>query len=302
MKILPQSVERLILIPDGPLSHFPFETLALLPGAPSSGEDYLVSRYAISYAPSCSSLFALKERKKKDRYAQNLLAFGNPLAPSDTAGMEKTKISVANILRETYEGQGFNFSSLPQSDREIKEISSFFSKADRSVCLGREASKETIKKLPLVDYQIIHFACHGFIDEITPYRSSLVLSWGGHPGDDGFLQVREISNLRLAAELVVLSACETGKGQIEKGEGILGLARSFFYAGARSVVSALWKIGDKATARFMRNFYFYLSRGNDKAQSLRLAKLAMLNSNYSHPFYWAPFVLNGESTSRLSFR
>ena len=301
MENLPHSVERLIFIPDGPLLYLPFDTLALFPADSSSGEDFLISKYTISYASSCSSLLFLKERQKKDRYVQNLLAFGNPLPPSDISS-GKNKISVANILRETYEGQGFDFSSLPQSDREIKEISSFFSKNDRTICLGREASKDMIKNLSLEDYQIIHFACHGFIDEKIPYRTALVLSWDGYSREEGFLQVREIANLRLDAELVVLSACETGRGHIEKGEGILGLTRSFFYSGARSVVSALWKIGDKATARFMRHFYFYLSQENDKAQALRLAKLDLLKSKYSHPFYWAPFVLHGESSSRLNFR
>jgi CHAT domain-containing protein/Tfp pilus assembly protein PilF len=302
MKILPQSVERLIFIPDGPLLYLPFDTLALLSAGRSSGEDFLISKYTISYAPSCSSLLFLKERKKKDRYVRNLLAFGNPLPPSDMASDGKKNISVANILRETYEGQGFDFSSLPQSDREIKYISSFFSKNDRTICLHREASKEMIRNISLEDYQIIHFACHGFIDEKIPYRSALVLSWNEHSREDGFLQVREIANLRLAAELVVLSACETGRGRIENGEGILGITRSFFYSGARSVVSALWKIGDKATAMFMRRFYYYLSLENDKAQAVRLAKLALLRSKYSHPFYWAPFVLHGESSSPLDFR
>jgi CHAT domain-containing protein len=214
----------------------------------------------------------------------------------------KNKISVANILKETYEGQGFDFSSLPQSDREIKEISRFFSKNDQTICLRRDASKDMIKNMALEDYQIIHFACHGFIDEKIPYRSALVLSRDERTGEDGFLQVREIANLRLAAELVVLSACETARGHIEAGEGILGLTRSFLYSGARSVVSALWKIGDKATAMFMRKYYYYLSKKNDKAQALRLAKIDLLKSRYSHPFYWAPFVLHGESASRLDFR
>jgi len=302
MKILPQSVERLIFIPDGALWYLPFDTLAIIPADASSGEDFLISKYTVSYAHSCSSLFFLKERKKKDRYARSLLAFGNPLLPSDRASDGRNKISLASILKETYEGQGFDFSSLPQSDREIKEISSFFSKNDRTICLHREASKDMIKNISLEDYQIIHFACHGFIDEKIPYRSALVLSWDEHSREEGFLQAREIANLRLAAELVVLSACETGTGHIEKGEGILGLTRSFFYSGARSVVSANWKIGDRATAMFMRDFYYYLSQNNDKAQALRLAKLDLLKSKYFHPFYWAPFALHGESCSRLDFR
>jgi CHAT domain-containing protein len=302
LKILPSPVERLIFIPDGLLLYLPFETLDLSSASPSSEEGFLISRYTVSYAPSCSSLLFLKERKGKERYARNLLAFGSPLPPPGKATDGKKRVSMANILRETYEGRGYDLSSLTQSDREIKEISSFFSRNRRTVYRHKEASKETLKTISLEDYQIIHFACHAFIDEKLPYRSALVLSWDESSREEGFLQVREIASLRLAAELVVLSACETGRGQVERGEGILGLTRSLFSSGARSVVSALWKVGDRATAVFMRDFYDHLSRGYDKAQALRLAKLAMSKSKYSHPFYWAPFVLHGESSSRLDVR
>ena len=299
-KILSESIERLILIPDGLLLYLPFETLTLARRDPSSGEDFLISRYAISYACSCSSLLFLKERRKKDQFLKGLLAFGNPLYPSNNGSTGIRKITISNIMRETYEDQGFDFSSLTQSDREIKEISGFFSRSNRTICLKNEASQEMIKKMPLEDYQIIHFACHGFIDEKIPYRSGLILSFDESSGEAGFLQVRGIANLRLNAELVVLSACETGRGYIEKGEGILGLTRSFFCSGARSVVSSLWKVADKSTAKFMGYFYYYLSQKKDKVQALRLAKLRMLQSEYSHPFYWAAFILNGEPSSTLN--
>ncbi len=299
LNILPPSVERIIFIPDGPLWHLPFDTLAFSPTDSPAGEDFLISRYPISYAPSCSSLLLLRDRKKKDRQAHNLLAFGNPVPPPETSPGGKRKISIANILRETYETQGIDFSTLPQSDREIREISRFFSRDGRTIFLHKEASEAMIKRLPLEDYPVVHFACHAFIDEKVPYRSALILSSDGISLEDGFLQVREIANLRLAAELVVLSACETGQGRLEQGEGVLGLSRIFFYSGARSVVSTLWKIGDKATAMFMRQFYFHLSQGLDKAQAMRLAKLRLLKSEYSHPFYWAPFELHGECLSAL---
>ena len=302
LSALPPSIERLIVIPDGPLWHLPFDALDLFPEDPSTGESFLLSKYAVSYAPSCSSLLFLTERKMKGGRDLSLLAFGDPLPPRKKSSGGRDRISVASILRETYEGQGFDFSSLPQSGREIKEISRYFSKKDRTICLREEASEARIKGLPLEDYPVIHFACHGFVDEKIPYRSSLVLSPNEPSREDGFLQVREITHLRLAAELVVLSACETGRGRVEQGEGILGFSRGFFYSGARSVVSTLWKIGDRATALFMRHFYFYLSRGEEKTQALRSAKLRLLESGYSHPFYWAPFGLHGESFSRLDFR
>jgi CHAT domain-containing protein len=300
MKIMPEPVDRLIIIPDGLLFYLPFETLALFPKGQTSDATFLISKYAISYASSCASLLFLMERKKKSEFPKNLLAFGNPVYLSNVASDEKNKITVANIMRENYEGQGFDFSSLVQSEREVNQISGFFFKPNRDIYLKKEANEEMIKKLSLEDYQIIHFACHGFIDEKLPSRSALILSLDDNAKDDGFLQVREITNLQMSPELVVLSACQTGGGTIERGEGILGLTRVFFCAGARSVVSTIWKIDDKAAAEFMRYFYFYLFQKKDKAQALRLAKLRMLKSEYSHPFYWAAFVLNGEPCSKLS--
>jgi len=298
LKKLPKPIDRLIIIPDGMLFRLPFETLPLLRDQ-TSGEDLLISKYTVSYGSSCSSLLILKEAHNKHQYRRGLLAFGNPTDASLVSSAGKNKISLANIMKETYQDQGFDFSPLAQSDQEIKDVSRYFSKNNRAVYLGKEAAEETIKKLSLEDYQVIHFACHGFLDEKIPFRSALVLSSDERSGEDGFLQAREIDNLRSAAELVVLSACQTSRGYDERGEGILGLTRSFFFSGARSVVSTLWEIGDKAAARFMGDFYYHLSQKKDKAQALRLAKLGMLKSRYSHPFYWSPFVLHGEPAATL---
>ena len=114
--------------------------------------------------------------------------------------------------------------------------------------------------------------------------------------EDGFLLVREIYNLRLTADMIVLSACQTGRGRLENIEGVLGLPRIFFYCGAGSVVSSLWKINDKSTTKFMFYFYKYISEGNSKPQALRLAKIKMMKTKYSHPFHWASFVLYGDSS------
>ena len=129
-----------------------------------------------------------------------------------------------------------------------------FPRNNRSIYLGEFANECIVKNTVGQDYSVIHFACHGFLDEQFPYRSALVLSFNDNEKEDGFFQVREIFNSRLKAEMVVLSACQTGRGTLKAGEGILGLPRVFFYTGARSVVSTLWNIGDKPTARFM-NFF-----------------------------------------------
>jgi CHAT domain-containing protein len=167
--------------------------------------------------------------------------------------------------------------------------------------LNHRASEKIVKNLPLDDYQILHFACHAILDERLPFRSALVLSKEDSFEEDGFLQVSEIYNLRMSSNLVILSACQTGRGRLEKGEGVLGLPRIFFYSGAKSVVSTLWRIDDKSTSIFMNYFYGFLAQGNNKAHSLQMAKLKMLKSKYTHPFYWAAFVLNGDYASRVSF-
>jgi len=295
------TIENLLIIPDGTLYYLPFETLVLEPHNHSSGNDYLINRYKISYAPSSSALLFLSEKKVSSKTRKDLLAFGNPVYPLRASSKNRKNKTYKDALGELYLNQGFDFSPLPHSKREILEISKYFKKNKKDIYLGDKAKEETIKNAPLKDYQIIHFACHGFLDDKLPLRSALVLSLGENKEEDGFLQVREIYNLRLNADLVVLSACQTGKGSLERAEGILGLPRIFFYAGARSVLLSLWRISDKATAIFMDHFYRCLSEGNDKAQALRLAKIKMIDSNFSHPYYWAAFVLNGDSTSKLNF-
>ncbi len=296
-----ESVENLIIVPDGILYYLPFETLIPYTQDQTSQDDYLIADYKISYAPSSSALLFLSGKKLNHESPKGLLAFGNPSYTFRDSSKEKRYKTDVEISRELYLNQGFNFSPLPYTEREILEISRYFPEEKRDIYLKDEAREETFKKVSLRDYQIIHFACHGFLAEEFPFRSALVLSLDEDPQEDGFLQVREIYNLRLKADLVVLSACQTGKGKLERGEGVLGLPRVFFYTGARSVVSTLWRINDESTATLMNSFYGYLSQGNDKAQALRLAKLEMINSKFSHPFYWAAFVLNGDSNSTLNF-
>lgn len=299
---IPESVESLVIVPDGILYSLPFETLILNTEDRLLNDDYLITKYKVSYAPSSSALLFLSENKVKRKSPKSLMAFGNPsYMLKDSSNGRKPKTHV-EILRELYLDQGFYFSPLPYTEREILEISSYFPEERKDIYLKDEAREEIFKEAPIKDYQIIHFACHGFLAEEFPFRSALVLSLDDDPQEDGFLQVRELYNLRLKADLVVLSACQTGKGKLERGEGILGLPRIFFYAGARSVILTLWRINDESTAIFMNLFYRYLSEGNDKAQALRLAKMDMINSKYSHPFYWAAFVLSGDSNSKLNFR
>lgn len=298
------SAQHLIFIPDGVLYYLPFETLIPTQKAKQDGSRYLVESYKISYAPSVSSLVYLTQKGQQKQKAKLLFGMGSPIYSSRASkdGAKNKPGKYEEPLREFYLNKGFDFSSLPYSKKEIKQIARFFPKKGVDIFMGKRAKEEVVKKAQLSDYQILHFACHAFLDEKTPHRSALVLSLDNDAEEDGFLQVREIQSLKLDANLAILSACQTGRGKIENGEGIFGLPRVFFYAGALSTISTLWKVNDKVSSDFMRNFYHYLAEGNDKAQSLRLAKIKMLRSKFSHPFYWAGFILNGDYQSRLSFR
>jgi len=292
-KVLPESIEHLIIVPDGFLYFLPFEALIM-----DSEKKHVVEKFTISYAPSCSSLLFLKEKEVKLERPKLLLAIGNPnYNLNRVSNSEQNASSI--ILQEIYNNQGFDFSPIPYSKKEIKNIAKLFPKEKRDIYLGDQATEEVIKRASLEDYKIIHFACHSLLDEKFPFRSALVLTIDDNEGEDGFLLVREIYNLRLSADMIVLSACQTGRGKLENVEGVLGLPRIFFYCGARSVISSLWKITDKSTTQFMSYFYKYISEGKSKSQALRLAKIKMIKSKYSHPFFWASFVLYGDSSPLL---
>jgi CHAT domain-containing protein/tetratricopeptide (TPR) repeat protein len=285
-------IDRLIIVPDGVLYYLPFETLSI-PGDGPRRSRYLIEDYEVSYAPSSSSLILLSGKTTGPR-PKSFLGFGDPAYDSMESRGNGISPVEGEMLGEAYLGQGFDFSPLPFSKKEILDVAGHFPRKSRDFYLGREAQERVLKRLPLEDYQIVHFACHGLLDEKVPFRSALVLSKDERKEEDGFLHVREIYNLRMNADLVVLSACQTGKGSLERGEGLLGLPRIFFYAGSKAVVSALWPIGDRSTAGFMDTFYGFLSGSYSKTAALRLAKLRMIRSEFSHPFYWAAFVLNGD--------
>jgi len=293
--LAPDSFENIIIIPSGILYYLPFETLV----NPECENDYLISRYRVSYMPSSVSLIYLSLNRKEKTYKKDLLAFGNPVIKEK---IKSGRASSSNILIQLYQNQDFDFFPLPYSEKEIRSISKFFNGNRRDVFLKEHALEETLKKTRLLDYKIIHFSCHGFLDENYPSRSSLVLSLADGREEDGFLQVKEIYDLRIKPQLVVLSACQTGRGAIKRGEGVLGLPRVFFYAGAESILTSLWRVRDKQTAEFMKLFYECLDSGKNKSHSLQLAKKEFIKSRkYSHPFYWAPFILNGEFIDPINF-
>lgn len=201
------------------------------------------------------------------------------------------------MAAEDYAERGFSFVRLPYTRDEVLAISNLFPLDQRHVYLGAEAREETVKSEKLDDFRFIHFATHSFLDEIRPGRSGILLSRAPQSLEDGILQMGEIMRLKMNADLVTLSACSTGLGKLVNGEGVLGLTRAFFYAGARNVAVLLWNVNDFATATLMVSFYRHLSRGVPESEALRQAKLSLLHSSqplWHHPYFWAAFVIEGE--------
>jgi CHAT domain-containing protein len=193
---------------------------------------------------------------------------------------------------------GLSIPRLPGTRREADAIMRLVPSSEGKEALGLEASRQTATSEELSHYRYLHFATHGFLDSQQPELSGIVLSMvdaNGQP-QDGFLRAHEIFNLKLPAEMVVLSACETGLGKDVKGEGIIGLTRGFMYAGAPRVVVSLWSVNDTATAELMARFYKGIFVGKMRpAQALQAAQVSMLGeARYSAPFYWAAFTLQGE--------
>jgi len=205
-------------------------------------------------------------------------------------------------------GSGKFIPPLPGSESEVKSIFNEFDKENfkTKVELKENASESRIKSGELENYKYIHFATHGFVNSEKPELSGLLLAQvadSTNEQNDGILYSGEIYNLKLNADLVVLSACETGLGKIKKGEGIIGLTRALLYAGAKNLMVSLWQVSDQSTSDLMISFYKNLldeksARLTNQvryAPLLQQAKLKMIgDAKFAHPFYWSPFILIGQ--------
>lgn len=287
-------VRSLLIIPDGILHELPFEALRIC----DDGKwKYLIERYAVSYCPSSSSLNALDRIPENLIWRNDLLAVGG--ADYETAhaiGNEEGADPGPSINRPPSNSRE-NLGALPHSRAEILGLAKLFSVERAKILMGKTASEEIFKALPLEDFKIIHIACHGLLDESHPLRSALALSPSPGGESDGLLQVREIYGLKIKSDLVVLSACRTARGTLESTEGPMGLARAFFFAGARNVLATLWPLNDKASVVLVREFYRCYLQGQSARESLRSAKLKMLGTPWAHPYYWASLTLYGASKS-----
>ena len=232
----------------------------------------------------------LQKGRKSDKGAQRAVAaFGDPYYPAREVLQQSATPAVRSLV------QRFGLQPLPGSRDEVDRIATLFGDAATRF-VGTDASEENAKALGR-GARYVHFACHGIIDEQMPLNSGLALSIDaeGKARENGLLQAWEIfEHLRLDADLVTLSACDTGLGRELAGEGLVGLTRAFQYAGARSVVASLWGVSDVSTAELMKRFYENLKLGQPKDEAMRNAQLALLRGGSAHPFHWASFEVIGD--------
>ena len=313
----------LIIVPDGILYYLPFEILLQSDTARKAQNDlsqlkFLIRDFAVSYVPSATVLANLRTYDQKTQTGRKtFLAYGDPVYGKTDP--EQTDPVQAAIRSAFDEQKPWQLQRLPASRSEVERIGRLYQPEQIAVFLGEQANEANVKAGDrLGQYTYIHFAVHGLLNENKPQYSGLVLSLprnesskmrvGGEAAnnvkdtprptevEDGFLQMYEIFNLKLNADLVVLSACETGLGKEVKGEGLIGLTRAFLYAGAPSLIVSLWKIQDRSTAELMVELYRALKNGRlSKAEALRQSKLALIQKRQlAHPYYWAGFVLMGQ--------
>jgi len=292
-------IEALVIIPDGMLHYLPYEAL-IFPTGLDEGK-YIVQRFRVSYAPSATIYYWLKTKSKASSSASGILGFGDP-EYHNRRFRAGTDLEAEDLFFDVYFENGFELARLPQSRKEVQEAAKYFPPDKRKIYLGSRATEAAVAANYSRSFQIVHFACHAFVDAMQPVRSALVLSPNSKTGDNGFLQVLELYSRRLGANLVILSACQTGRGRMETGEGILGLPRIFFYAGASSVITTLWPVGDARAAIFMASFYRHLAAGYSKSGALQKTKIDMILSGSPNPHDWAGFVLNGEPDQPISFQ
>jgi CHAT domain-containing protein len=292
--------KQTIVAPDGILHQLPFDTLR-----DSTGALLLESR-TVSYVPAATVLQALRSEKLMAARQHTFLGVGD--VPYQDQGHVSAKIEQPHGIQQRLErGLSDTFGTvlydLPQTREEILTINNIVGK-DSVLLLGSNATEATFKSEPLKDFRIIHIAAHGFADTQFPERSGLVLGLDAATHDDGLLQVREIIRLHFNADLVTLSACNSGIGKLQGEEGVTNLVEAFLVGGAKAVVASLWSADDTYTGSLMERFYSHIAQGQQKAEALRQAKLDML-ARYGpqvSSYYWGAFVLVGDGGTAIPLR
>jgi CHAT domain-containing protein len=288
---------RLIVVPDGSIHGLSLDSLVDEAGR------YVVESHVVSYAPSGTSLHLLRAASRPAHLGPvGLVIGGVDYQHEKDLFVQAGSTKFPEAVRGVAELRSSALSRIPHTDDEVRTVAA--SGGDWTVLVGTGATESRLKALPLERYRILHFATHGISDIKYPERAALVLGWEPGSVDDGLLQVREIRELNLNAELVVLSACDAGEGRLDGEEGVASLARAFLVAGARSVIASQWAADDTSTLALMRGFYGRLASGSDRAAALRDAKLGLLRRFGANavPYYWAGFVLVGDSAGRIDLK
>lgn len=283
--------KSLIIVPDGQLAYLPFEILV----APSSDKQdntkkydsypYLIKKHPVSYAHSSTLLY--KSKSSPIDYRKELLAF----APKyDYPGDLPKKLP---IIRQQYLDQLY---PLPGSKEEVHSINKIIG---GQVFIDENATEHNFKQ-NAGKYDILHLAMHTIVDTDDPMYTKMVFTQTNDSVEDNFLNTYELYNMNLSARMAVLSSCNTGKGRLQKGEGVISLARGFMYAGCPSVTMSLWEVEDKSGSILMKYYYEFLKKGESKAEALQSAKLKFLDGAdplKSHPYFWSGFVVIGNHDS-----
>ncbi|HLP95061.1 MAG TPA: CHAT domain-containing protein [Saprospiraceae bacterium] len=279
--------EKVILVPDGPLGYIPFD--ALLSAEPEDRNNfksypYLLQKHQFSYTYSATLLREMRDKKHRREPQYDFAAFA-PFYNGDTtllAGM----YAYDDLMRKDLQPLAFSGPEVAAAAKLMKG----------ETIAGPAATEERFTSTA-GNYRILHLATHGRADNRVGDYAFLAFNEIKDSIENELLYVKDLYNLQLNADLVVLSACETGIGKLQRGEGIISLARAFAYAGAKSIVTSLWSVNDKSTSELMRFFYRELRRGKDKDEALRLARQRLIREatvRNSHPFFWAAFVPLGD--------
>jgi CHAT domain-containing protein/tetratricopeptide (TPR) repeat protein len=274
--------KRLIIIPAGALSNMPFEPiLTKKPEDPKQYKShaYFVKDHIIAYNYSATLLSEMRSRQ----YGNNRETL---LAVAPEFGTE-----AASFVR----GKRFALAPLTFNTVEVENVKKMLGRG--TLLMGQDALEPKFKEMG-GDYKIIHFATHGMANDRDPDFSLLAFTEIPDSVENEFLYVSDLYNMELKTDLIVLSACETGLGELRRGEGVISLARGFAYAGTKSIFTTLWSVNDQATANIIEGFYSHLKAGKPKDEALHLAKLDFLeggNNMTSHPFLWAPYIFIGDS-------
>jgi CHAT domain-containing protein len=283
---------RLIVVGDGSMNLISFDSLVTEQGK------FLVETHTTTYAPSATVLSLMRSGSTRKAPPLSVLAVGDTVV-----GKVEPKPSTKGKTRGVFDLVGGSFPALPSAREEVNNIARYAGSRGRTL-VGVDATETAFKQQPLDKFRVLHFATHAFADTNFPDRSAIILSSEGSGANDGLLQIREIRNLVLNADLVTVSACDAGFGRIQGIDGLASIVNAFLFAGAHAVVASSWSADDTFTASLIRRFYSHLAQGKDSGSALRYAKLDMLAQagDKALPLYWAGFFLTGDSHRQISLR